>query len=47
MMEAELLLAAIAQRFRFTLAPNQRVEPLFSVTLRPKSGLLIHTHPRN
>jgi len=46
MMEATLLLAAIAQRFRFTLAPNQSVEPLFSVTLRPKSGLLMHLHPR-
>jgi len=46
MMEATLLLATIAQRFRFTLAPNQSVEPLFSVTLRPKSGIRMHLHSR-
>jgi cytochrome P450 len=46
MMEATLLLATIAQRFRFTLAPNQSIEPLFSVTLRPKNGLRMHLHPR-
>ena len=46
MMEATLLLATIAQRFRLTLAPNQSIEPLFSVTLRPKNGLRMHLHPR-
>jgi cytochrome P450 len=39
MMEATLLLATFAQRFRFELVPGQDLEPLFSVTLRPKRGL--------
>jgi cytochrome P450 len=46
MMEAALLLATIAQRFRLTLVPNQQIEPLFSVTLRPKNGLHMHLHAR-
>jgi cytochrome P450 len=44
MMEATLLLATIAQRYRLTLVPNQQIEPLFSVTLRPKNGLRMHLH---
>lgn len=44
MMEATLLLAAFAQRFRFELAPGQDLEPLFSVTLRPKQGLRMRLH---
>lgn len=39
MMEAVLLLAAIGQRFRLTLAPGHRVEPFASITLRPKYGM--------
>jgi len=39
MMEAVLLLAAIAQKFRLTLVPGQNVKYLPSVTLRPKSGI--------
>jgi cytochrome P450 len=46
MMEATLLLATIAQRFRFTLAPNQQIEPLFSVTLRPKNPVRMQLHAR-
>jgi cytochrome P450 len=46
MMEATLLLATIAQKFRLTLALNQSIEPLFSVTLRPKTGIKMHLHPR-
>jgi cytochrome P450 len=46
MMEAALLLATIAQRFRLALVPNQQIEPLFSVTLRPKNGLRMHLHAR-
>ena len=38
-MEAVLLLAAIAQRFRLILVPNQRIEILPSVTLRPRYGI--------
>jgi cytochrome P450 len=38
-MEGQILLATLAQRVTFTLAPNQRVirEPL--ITLRPKVGV--------
>lgn len=36
MMEATLLLATIAQRYRFALLPDPPVVPFFSVTLRPK-----------
>jgi cytochrome P450 len=39
MMEAVLLLATIAQKFRLTLVPGQNVKYLPSVTLRPKSGI--------
>jgi len=46
MMEATVLLATIAQRFRFTLAPKQIIEPLFSVTLRPKKGIRMILHER-
>src|SRR6202041_2813541 len=46
MMEATLLLATIAQKFRLTLAPHQSIQPLFSVTLRPKNGIRMHLHPR-
>ncbi len=47
MMEAMLLLATFAQRFRFELVPGQDLTPLFSVTLRPKHGLkmLLHRQP--
>jgi len=39
MMEATLLLATIARRFRFRLAPGASVKPLLSVTLRPAEGI--------
>lgn len=38
-MEAALLLATIAQRFRFRLAPGQQVAPHPSITLRPATGI--------
>jgi cytochrome P450 len=46
MMEATLLLATIAQRYRFTLAPEAVVAPFFSITLRPKYGLPMQVHKR-
>jgi len=46
MMEATLLLATIAQRFRMCLAPNQRIEPLASITLRPKNGIRMELQER-
>ncbi len=39
MMEAALLLATIAQRFRVHIAPGQKIEMLPSVTLRPKNAI--------
>jgi cytochrome P450 len=38
-MEGVLLLAAIGQRWRFRLAPDQRVETRALITLRPKFGM--------
>jgi cytochrome P450 len=39
MLEAVLILATIAQRFRFELVPGQRIVPWPAVTLRPKHGI--------
>jgi len=39
MMEAQMLLARIVQRFRLDLASPARVEPEPVVTLRPRGGL--------
>ena len=40
-MEAVLILAAIAQRFRLTLTPGQTVTPTPYVTLRPEPGIRV------
>jgi cytochrome P450 len=39
LMEATLLLATIAQRFRIRLVPGHRVVPMPSITLRPRYGI--------
>jgi cytochrome P450 len=39
MMEAVLILATVAQRYRLSLAPGQIVEPVGLITLRPRNGL--------
>jgi cytochrome P450 len=46
MMEAILLLATVAQRFRMDLAPKQKVRMLPSVTLRPRRGIKMILHRR-
>jgi cytochrome P450 len=46
MMEATLLLATIAHCFRLRLAANQRVQPLASITLRPKNGIRVELEKR-
>jgi cytochrome P450 len=46
MMEATLLLATIAQQYRMRLAPNQRIKPLASITLRPKNGIHVKLEQR-
>ncbi|HEU4439207.1 MAG TPA: cytochrome P450 [Methylomirabilota bacterium] len=38
-MEATLILAAIAQRFRLSLVPGQRITPTPYITLRPEPGI--------
>ena len=40
-MEAVLLLATIAQRYRLRLAPNTTVTPWTGITLRPKDGVRV------
>lgn len=39
LMEAQLILAGVAQRYRLRLAPGRRVEPEPLVTLRPRGGM--------
>ncbi len=39
MMEAALVLAAIAQRFQIGVAQDHSVEPLPTITLRPRHGI--------
>jgi cytochrome P450 len=46
MMEAQLILATIAQQYRLVLAPGQPVEPEPLVTLRPHDGLKMRLSPR-
>ena len=39
MMEAQLVLATIAQRYQLRLVPDHRAEPQVLLTLRPRGGL--------
>ena len=39
LMEAQLIIATVAQKYRLELVPEQSVEPEPSVTLRPRAGL--------
>ncbi|HXN80977.1 MAG TPA: cytochrome P450, partial [Myxococcales bacterium] len=45
-MEGTLVLAALAQRFRFVPIPGQRAEPQPRVTLRLAHGLRVFAQPR-
>jgi cytochrome P450 len=47
LMEAALVIATLAQRFRFTPLPGQPVVPLPSITLRPRHGLQVRVVPRD
>jgi cytochrome P450 len=47
MTEATLLLAAIAQQFQLRLVSGHKVEPLPSITLRPKNGIRMSLHRRS
>jgi len=46
MIEATLLLAMIQQKFHLHLVPGKRVEPVGTVTLRPKHGIHVTAHRR-
>ncbi|HYX48198.1 MAG TPA: cytochrome P450 [Ktedonobacteraceae bacterium] len=46
MMEAQLILATIAQRYQLRMVPGHPVEPQLLVTLRPKYGLQMTLHER-
>lgn len=46
LMEAQLILAAIAQRFRLRLVPSHPVVPLASITLRPRHGVKVMLEAR-
>ncbi len=46
MMEAQLILATIAQRYQLRMVPDHPVEPQLLVTLRPKYGLQMTLHER-
>jgi len=46
MMEAVLILGAVARRYRLSLVPGRSLESMPSVTLRPKSGVRVTVHDR-
>jgi cytochrome P450 len=46
MMEAVLVLATVAQRFRLTATPGYTVEPWATITLQPRGGLFLKVEPR-
>jgi cytochrome P450 len=46
LVEAQLLLALIAQHYELRLAPDQRIEEELGITLRPRSGMRMTLHPR-
>ncbi|MGB2620719.1 MAG: cytochrome P450 [Candidatus Acidiferrum sp.] len=46
LMEAALILATIAQHYRFRLVPGHPVVPLASITLRPKHGIRVTLESR-
>jgi cytochrome P450 len=46
LLEAQLALIMVAQRYRLTLAPGQVVEPHLGLTLSPRGGLPMTLHSR-
>jgi cytochrome P450 len=45
-MEATLILATIARKFRLRLVANHPVVPLASITLRPRNGVRVTLESR-
>jgi cytochrome P450 len=46
MMEAQLILATVAQRYRLNLADGYRVEPRAALTLQPRDGVMVVANRR-
>jgi cytochrome P450 len=46
MAEAQVIVAAVAQRYRLRLAEGHPVEPIGLITLRPKHGIWVTLEPR-
>ena len=46
LMEGALILAMIAQRYRFGLSPRARIEPQFQITMRPRHGVRLRVEQR-
>lgn len=47
LVEAQLILATVAQRYRLELVPGHRVEAVPAVTLRPRDGVWMTLHVRD
>jgi cytochrome P450 len=47
LLEAVLVLAEVAQRYRLRLLPGQSVEPVFMGTLRPSADIMMKVEPRS
>jgi cytochrome P450 len=47
LMEATLVLATVAQRFRLKLMPGAEIVPIASITLRPKNGMPVRLASRS
>jgi cytochrome P450 len=47
MMEMQLVVAMVAQRFRLELVPGQRVFPQPTISLRPRDPVLMVARPVN
>jgi len=46
MMEMQIIVATIAQRYTLELLPNQTIVPEPLVTIRPKYGITMRLNPR-
>jgi cytochrome P450 len=46
-MQAQLLLAMLFQRYRVSLVPGHKVEPQAAIALRPRNGILVTLSPTN
>src|SRR5215472_4626257 len=46
MMEARLILAMVAGRYRLTLEPDQRVEPMQVITVKPRGPVRMRVKQR-